>query len=74
MPHFFAQLTIRELKIVGAGLDADHVEFDAGRIEAGLSFAAFFGAIGKVTPSLLTSRRACKIIHPWPRATLCRSR
>src|SRR6267378_3943483 len=39
----FRPVEIRELKILGAGLDADHVEFDAGRIEAGLSFAAFFG-------------------------------
>src|SRR6266536_5659065 len=39
----FRPVEIRELKIVGAGLDAEHFEFDAGRIEAGLSFAAFFG-------------------------------
>ena len=39
----FRPVEIRELKIVGAGLDADHFEFDAGRVEAGLSFAAFFG-------------------------------
>lgn len=38
---------IRELKIVGAGLDADHFEFDAARVEAGLSFAAFFGGSEK---------------------------
>src|SRR5437764_12912350 len=43
----FRPVEIRELKIVGAGLDADHVEFEAGRIEADLSFAAFFGASQK---------------------------
>src|SRR3989442_3011938 len=39
----FRPVEIRELKIVGAGLDADHFEFNAGRVEAGLRFAAFFG-------------------------------
>src|SRR6266513_2528077 len=39
----FHPVEIRELKIVGAGLDAEHFEFDAGRVEAGLSFAVFFG-------------------------------
>ncbi|PYK58005.1 MAG: hypothetical protein DME43_12935 [Verrucomicrobia bacterium] len=43
----FHPLEIRELKIVGAGLDAEHFEFDAGRVEAGLSFAAFFGGSEK---------------------------
>ena len=51
----FRPVEIRELKIVGAGLDADHVEFDAGRIEAGLSFAAFFG--GSEKSHLLSSLR-----------------
>src|SRR5213595_1945395 len=51
----FRPVEIRELKIVGAGLDADHVEVDAGRIEAGLSFAAFFGESEK--SHLLSSRR-----------------
>jgi hypothetical protein len=51
----FRPVEIRELKIVGAGLDADHVEFDAGRIEAGLSFAAFFGRSEK--SHLLSSLR-----------------
>src|SRR2546430_3383736 len=39
----------------GAGLDAEHFEFDAGRIEAGLSFAAFFGKSEK--SHLLSSLR-----------------
>ena len=43
----FHPLEIRELKIVGAGLDAEHFEFDAGHVEAGLSFAAFFGGSEK---------------------------
>jgi hypothetical protein len=34
---------ITDLKIVGAGLEAEHFEFDAARVEAGLGFAAFFG-------------------------------
>jgi hypothetical protein len=46
---------IRELKIVGAGLDADHFEFDAARVEAGLSFGAFFG--GSEKSHLLSSLR-----------------
>jgi hypothetical protein len=51
----FRPVEIRELKIVGAGLDADHFEFDAGRVEAGLSFAAFFG--GSEKSHLLSSLR-----------------
>src|SRR6266513_4202201 len=51
----FRPVEIRELKIVGAGLDADHVKFEAGRIEAGLSFAAFFG--GSEKSHLLSSLR-----------------
>ena len=51
----FRPVEIRELKIVGAGLDAEHFEFDAGRIEAGLSFAAFFG--GSEKSHLLSSLR-----------------
>src|SRR3982074_173113 len=43
----FRPVEIRELKIVGAGLNADHFEFDAARVEAGLSFAAFFGGSEK---------------------------
>ena len=43
----FHPVEIRELKIVGTGLDAEHFEFDAGRVEAGLSFAAFFGGSEK---------------------------
>src|SRR2546430_13147720 len=38
----FRPIEINDLKIVGAGLDADHLEFDATRVEAGLAFAAFF--------------------------------
>src|SRR5260370_32197222 len=51
----FRPVEIRELKIVGAGLDADHVEFDAGRIEAGRRFAAFVG--GSEKSHLLSSLR-----------------
>src|SRR5438105_6223516 len=51
----FRPVEIRELKIVGAGLDAEHFEFDAGRVEAGLSFAAFFGGAEK--SHLLSSLR-----------------
>src|SRR5881394_2325069 len=51
----FHPVEIRELKIVGAGLDAEHVEFEAGRIEADLSFAAFFG--GSEKSHLLSSLR-----------------
>jgi hypothetical protein len=51
----FRPVEIRELKIVGAGLDAEHFEFDAGRLEAGLSFAAFFGESEK--SHLLSSLR-----------------
>ena len=51
----FRPVEIRELKIVGAGLDAEHFEFDAGRIEAGLSFATFFG--GSEKSHLLSSLR-----------------
>jgi len=51
----FRPVEIRELRIVGAGLDADHVEFNAGRVEAGLSFAAFFG--GSEKSHLLSSLR-----------------
>src|SRR5881394_1016719 len=51
----FRPVEIRELKIVGAGFDADHFEFDAGRVEAGLSLAAFFGGSEKL--HLLSSLR-----------------
>ena len=51
----FRPVEITELKIIGAGLDADHLEFDAGRIEAGLSFAGFFG--GSERSHLLSSLR-----------------
>src|SRR5205809_6721828 len=51
----FRPVEIRELKIVGAGLDADHVDFDAGRIEAGPSFAAFFA--GSEKSHLISSLR-----------------
>ena len=51
----FRPVEILQLKIVGAGLDADHFEFDAGRVEAGLSFAAFFG--GSEKSHLLSSLR-----------------
>jgi hypothetical protein len=51
----FRPVEIRDLKILGAGLDADHVEFNAGRIEAGLSFAAVFG--GSEKSHLLSSLR-----------------
>src|SRR5438477_10923124 len=40
----FRPVEIRELKIAGAGLAAEHFEFDAGPIEAGLSLAASFGS------------------------------
>jgi hypothetical protein len=51
----FRPVEILELRIVGAGLDADHVEFNAGRVEAGLSFAAFFGGFER--SHLLSSLR-----------------
>ena len=51
----FHPVEIRELKIVGAGFDAEHFKFEAGRIEAGLSFAAFFG--GSEKSHLLSSLR-----------------
>src|SRR5947209_19331916 len=51
----FRPVEIRELKIVGASLDAEHFEFDAGRVEAGLSFATFFG--GSEKSHLLSSLR-----------------
>src|SRR5205807_1597380 len=51
----FRPVEIREPRIVGAGLDADHFEFNAGRVEAGLSFAAFFG--GSEKSHLLSSLR-----------------
>src|SRR5437660_2542155 len=51
----FRPVEILEPRIVGAGLDTDHVEFNAGRVEAGLSFAAFFG--GSEKSHLLSSLR-----------------
>jgi len=39
----FRPVTITDLKIVGAGLDADHLEFDATRIEAGFRLVGIFG-------------------------------
>src|SRR3954452_893943 len=39
----FRPVEITDLKIVGAGADPDHLEFDATRVEAGLRIAAFFG-------------------------------
>jgi hypothetical protein len=39
----FRPVEITDLKIVGAGVDPDHLEFDATRVEAGLRIAAFFG-------------------------------
>src|SRR5437016_12221521 len=38
----FRPVEFRELKIAGAGLDADNSGFDAGPIEAGSVLAAFF--------------------------------
>src|SRR5438067_7521768 len=49
----FRPVEIRELKIVGSGLDDDHVEFDVGRIEAGVSFSVYLG--GSVKSYLLFS-------------------
>src|SRR5437868_14696044 len=51
----FRALTIPDLKIIGAGLDADHLEFDARRIESGLRFAGVFGRSEK--SQLLSSLR-----------------
>ena len=51
----FRPVTITDLKIVGAGLDADHLEFDATRIEAGLRLAGIFGRAEK--SHLLSSLR-----------------
>jgi len=52
---FFRPVTITDLKIIGAGLDADHLEFDATRIEAGLRLAGIFGRAEK--SHLLSSLR-----------------
>lgn len=38
----FRPVTITDLKIIGAGVDADHLEFSAARIEAGLRLAGIF--------------------------------
>ena len=38
----FRPVAITDVKIIGAGLDADHIEFDATRIEAGLRLAGIF--------------------------------
>src|SRR5512133_1335381 len=43
----FRPVEIRELKIAGAGLEANHFEFGAARVEAGLSLAEFFGGSEK---------------------------
>jgi len=51
----FRPVTITDLKIIGAGLDADHLEFDATRIEAGLRLAGIFGRSEK--SHLLSSLR-----------------
>src|SRR5213082_1815035 len=51
----FHPVEIRELKIVGAGFDAEHFKLEEGRIEAGLSFAAFFD--GSEKSHLLSSLR-----------------
>ena len=40
---FLRPVEIRGLRIAGAGLEAEHFQFDVARVEAGLSFAAFFG-------------------------------
>ena len=39
----FRPVTITDLKIIGAGLAADHLEFSATRVEAGLRLAGIFG-------------------------------
>src|SRR5947208_11937364 len=52
---FFRPVTITDVKITGAGLDADHLEFDATRIEAGLRLAGIFGRSEK--SHLLSSLR-----------------
>ena len=51
----FRPVTITDVKITGAGLDADHLEFDATRIEAGLRLAGIFGRSEK--SHLLSSLR-----------------
>src|ERR1051326_1412903 len=51
----FQPVTITGLRIIGAGLDADHIEFDATRVEAGLRFAGIFGRSEK--SHLLSSLR-----------------
>jgi hypothetical protein len=51
----FRPVAITDLKIIGAGLDADHLEFDATRIEAGLRLAGIFGRSEK--SHLLSSLR-----------------
>src|SRR2546430_8181397 len=51
----FRPVTITDLRIIGAGLDADHLEFDATRIEAGLRLAGIFGRAEK--SHLLSSLR-----------------
>lgn len=51
----FRPVTITDLKIVGAGLDADHLEFNATRIEAELRLAGIFGRSEK--SHLLSSLR-----------------
>ena len=51
----FRPVTITDLKIIGAGLDADHLEFYATRIEAGLRLAGIFGRSEK--SHLLSSLR-----------------
>src|SRR5262249_344872 len=51
----FRPVTITDLRIIGTGLDADHLEFDATRIEAGLRLAGVFGRSEK--SHLLSSLR-----------------
>ena len=51
----FHPVTITDVKVIGAGLDADHLEFDATRIEAGLRLAGIFGRSEK--SHLLSSLR-----------------
>src|SRR5262249_47920123 len=51
----FRPITITDVRIIGAGLDADHLEFDATRIEAALRLAGIFGRSEK--SHLLSSLR-----------------
>ena len=51
----FRPVTITDLQIIGVGLDGDHLEFDATRIEAGFRLVGIFGRSEK--SHLLSSLR-----------------